>query len=166
MPGRDDISKLPMPASGKKYARRSGKDIKHNFSQYAKMVSDVTASPESGQKIKDVGVVQGMKEGYRSMEEFLKQYPNLYKAIYLAIAANVKGDPYKILQQTSSGELPVSGFKEAEEFASSLNPAELDSASTDAEAAELLGLDDRPGFIEFENVMNCMYRAVTSYQRN
>lgn len=56
MPCRDDINKLPMPASGKRYARRHGKDILHNFSQYAKMVTDTTGSAENDQRDRDVGV--------------------------------------------------------------------------------------------------------------
>ena len=78
MPCRDDIKKLPMPSSGKRYARRSGKDINHNFSQYAKMVSDVTASPEYGQKIRDVGVYnktpgKSIKENARILVSMLTE---------------------------------------------------------------------------------------------
>ena len=55
---RDDINKLPMPRSGKKYARRHGKDIMHNFSQYSRMVADITGDEPDTKTDKDVGIVQ------------------------------------------------------------------------------------------------------------
>ena len=184
--GRDDISKLPMPQSGKRYARRHGKDILHNFSQYAKAVADVTNAPEFDQRVKDVGVVLRTREAMPAkhllkvlnehddnpdlrddddstteltLGGFLEKYPYLAQALSYAWGARHAKKSWDS-EKVVGLKFPEAAMAKAEQYAQDLGPAALENVATDIESAELLNLTDRPGFDEFDKIMHDLYSAL------